>query len=154
MTIWATLQIYKNMNYLPSYTNTEAHNLLKDFMRLKMPLDIEMQDKPFVNICTQGLSKFHYLINNESWQWIVKYLNTGEYDDYRINPQANNIQGTNIQAVILEQLVSQKANIIRVPFIRDYTMIIPLVALFPFGKLLFKIRRSNQFMDFLSNYDL
>lgn len=142
------------MNMLPSYTNMEAHNLLKDFMRLKMPLDIEMQDKPLINICTQRFSKFHYLINNESWQWIVKYLNTGECDDYRINPQANNIQGSNIQEVILKQLIGQKANIIRVPFIREYMMIIPLVALFPYGKLLFKIRRSNQFMDFLSNYNL
>lgn len=132
----------------------EAHNLLKDFMRLKMPLDIEMQDKPFINICTQRFSKFHYLINNESWQWIVKYLNTGECDDFRINPQANNIQGSNIQEVILKQLIGQKANIIRVPFIREYMTIIPLVALFPYGKLLFKIRRSNQFMDFLSNYNL
>lgn len=142
------------MNILPSYTNMEAHNLLKDFMRLKMPLDIEMQNKPFVNVCTQVISKFHYLINRESWQWIVNYLNTGEYDDFRINPQAKNIQGTNIQTVILEQLVIQKANIIRVPFIREYTMMIPLVALFPFGKLLFKIRRSNRFMDFLNNHNL
>lgn len=54
----------------------------------------------------------------------------------------------------VKELIEQKYNIARIPFLRETEAYIKLRGLFRFGKLFFSIRRSDEFIDYLNSKGL
>ncbi|CCZ49521.1 putative uncharacterized protein [Bacteroides sp. CAG:661] len=105
-------------------------------------------------ISSQGTTGIRYLLDEQSWHWILNYLQTGDYEDFGIFPSDISRMTADTQLTCLQELVEQKCNIARIPFLRETEAYVKLRALFRFGKVYFSIKRSDEFMDYLNSKGL
>ena len=90
----------------------------------------------------------------QGWQWILNYLQTGDYEDFGVFPSKLPKLYSEFQEDVVKGLIEQKYNIARIPFLRETEAYIKLRGLFRFGKLFFSIRRSDEFIDYLNSKGL
>lgn len=114
-------------------------------------LDIHVDDA-FALIGSRAVTGIQYMLNPDTWGWILNYLQTGDYEDFGISPST--VSHPVFQTDGLKQLIAQGCNIVRVPFLRETEAYIKLRALFRYGKLFFSIRRNDEFMDYLTDNGL
>ena len=132
-----------------AYDNEVAHRQLKLLMRLGRQLNIRVEDEVWVS--SQGVTGLRYQLNEKSWQWILNYLQTGDYEDFGVFPsEISRFTFEDFQESKVKELVESKCNIARIPFLRETQAFVKLRGLFKFGKLFFSIRRSDDFMDYLN----
>ena len=136
-----------------AYDNEVAHRQLKLLMRQGRQLNIRVEDEAWVS--SQGVTGLRYQLNEKSWQWILKYLQTGDYEDFGVFPsEISRFTFEGFQESKVKELVESKCNIARIPFLRETQAFVKLRGLFKFGKLFFSIRRSDEFMDYLDDKGL
>ena len=132
-----------------AYDNEVAHRQLKLLMRQGRQLNIRVEDEVWVS--SQGVTGLRYQLNEKSWQWILNYLQTGDYEDFGVFPsEISRFTFEDFQESKVKELVESKCNIARIPFLRETQAFVKLRGLFKFGKLFFSIRRSDEFMDYLN----
>ncbi|MCD7940704.1 MAG: hypothetical protein LUH50_11945 [Bacteroides intestinalis] len=133
--------------------NDIAHRQVKALMRQHRILDIRL-DESFALVSTTAVTGLQYMLTPDTWNWILNYLNTGDYEDFGIFP--SNMSGivNDFQINCLKQLIEKGYNIARIPFIRETTGYIKLRGLFKHGKLFFSIRRSDEFINYLESKGL
>ena len=132
-----------------AYDNEVAHRQLKLLMRQGRQLNIRVEDEVWVS--SQGVTGLRYQLNEKSWQWILNYLQTGNYEDFGVFPsEISRFTFEGFQESKVKELVESKCNIARIPFLRETQAFVKLRGLFKFGKLFFSIRRSDEFMDYLN----
>ena len=132
-----------------AYDNEVAHRQLKLLMRLGRQLNIRVEDEAWVS--SQGVTGLRYQLNENSWQWILKYLQTGDYEDFGVFPsEISRFTFEGFQESKVKELVESKCNIARIPFLRETQAFVKLRGLFKFGKLFFSIRKTDDFMDYLN----
>lgn len=122
-------------------------------MMQKRILDIRL-DESFALVSTKGITGIQYMITADTWHWILNYLQTGDYEDFGIFPSDISRMTADTQLTCLQELVEQKCNIARIPFLRETEAFVKLRALFRFGKVYFSIKRSDEFMDYLNSKGL
>ena len=71
----------------PAYDNETAHREVKLLMMQHKQLDIKVENEE-VWISSQGVTGLRYLVNDDSWKWILGYLQTGDYEDFGVFPSA------------------------------------------------------------------
>ena len=136
-----------------TYDNEAAHRQVKLLMKQGKQLNIRIDDEAWISC--QGVTGLRYLLNERSWQWLLNYLRTGEYEDFGVFPSdipRFGFDGSQVNK--LKQLVDEKCNIASIPFLRETQAFVKLRGLFKFGKLFFSIRRSDEFMDYLNENGL
>ena len=122
-------------------------------MKQGKQLNIHIDDEAFVSC--QGVTGLKYELNESSWKWLLNYLQTGDYEDFGVFPSnISRFNFRNEQEDKVKELVKQKCNIARIPFLRETQAFVNLRVLFKFGKLFFSIRRSDEFMDYLNEHGL
>ena len=121
--------------------NMVAHRQIKLLMRQHKTFDIYVT-KEGVSISCFGITRLKYKLNDNGWQWILNYLETGCYEDYGVNPLI--VSDIDCESRIKE-LIEQGSNIARVPS-ETY---MEICAFFRYGKLYFSIRRNDDFMNYL-----
>lgn len=132
-----------------AYDNEVAHRQLKLLMRLGRQLNIRVEDEVWVS--SQGITGLRYQLNEKSWQWILNYLKTGDYEDFGVFPsEISKFTFEDFQENKLKELVETKCNIACIPFLRETQPFVKLRGLFKFGKLFFSIRKTDDFMDYLT----
>lgn len=139
------------MIHFPIHNNEISHRQVKILMRQHRILDIRL-DESFALISTVGVTGLQYMITPDTWKWLINYLQTGDYEDFGIFPSDTSHTVTDFHC--LKELIEQKYNIARIPFLRETEAYIKLRGLFRFGKLFFSIRRSDEFMDYLNSKGL
>ena len=148
----SSLLKYSNMKYIgfpPAYDNEAAHRQVKLLMMQGKELHIRVEDEE-VWISCQGVTGLRYLLNDDGWQWILGYLQTGEYEDFGVFPSAvSHIVNDGYKENKVKGLVEQGCNILPVSFHRETEAYISLRAFFKFGKLFFRIRRTDDFINYL-----
>lgn len=139
---------------IPLVTDNEiAHRQVKILMKQHRILDIRI-DESFALVSTAGVTGLQYMITPDTWKWLITYLQTGDYEDFGIFPSDISNAITDFPKVCLKELIEQRYNIARIPFLRETTAYIKLRGLFKFGKLFFSIKRSDEFMDYLNDKGL
>ena len=136
-----------------AYDNEAAHRQVKLLMKQGKQLNIRVEDEAWIS--SQGVTGIRYQLNESSWQWILNYLQTGDYEDFGVFP--SNIPRFSFedeQESKVKELVEQKCNIACIPFLRETQAFVKLRGLFKFGKLFFSIRRTDDFMDYLNEKEL
>jgi hypothetical protein len=136
------------INFSSLYDNEYAHGQVKQLMGQKCKLTIELTDEPcaWINACR--ITGLRYILNRQSWSWLLAYLRDGKIDDFRVFPlQTERIEDFQMQA--LKELIRTKCNVFRIPFLREVRASVTLIAMFPYGRIKFKIRLTNNFMDYL-----
>ena len=121
--------------------NMVAHRQIKLLMRQHKTFDIYVT-KEGVSISCFGITRLKYKLNDNGWQWILNYLETGCYEDYGVNPLI--VSDIDCESRIKE-LIEQGSNIARVPS-ETY---MEICAFFRYGKLYFSIRRNDKFLNYL-----
>ena len=133
----------------PAYDNETAHREVKLLMMQHKQLDIKVENEE-VWISSQGVTGLRYLLNDDSWKWILGYLQTSEYEDFCVFPSAvSHIVNDGYKESKVKGLVDQGCNILPVSFHRETEAYISLRAFFKFGKLFFRIRRTDDFINYL-----
>lgn len=132
-----------------AYDNEVAHRQLKLLMRLGRQLNIRVEDEVWVS--SQGITGLRYQLNEKSWQWILNYLQTGDYEDFGVFPsEISRFTFEGFQESKVKELVESKCNIARIPFLRETQAFVKLRGLFKYGKLFFSIRKTDDFMYYLN----
>ena len=133
----------------PAYDNETAHRQVKLLMIQRKQLYIRVEDEE-VWISCQGVTGLRYLLNKDSWIWILGYLQTGDYEDFGVNPSAvSSVVMEGYQENKAKELIDQGCNIIPIGFHRETEAYINMRAFFNYGKLYFSIRRTDEFTDYL-----
>lgn len=141
------------MIHFARHNNDVAHREIKSLMMLNKTLDIRLDDS-YALVSTIGITGIQYRITIETWHWILNYLQTGDYEDFGIYPPDTSGIIADSQIACLKELIEQKCNIARIPFLRETEAYIKLRGLFRFGKIFFSIRRSDEFLDYLNSKGL
>ena len=137
------------ISFPPTYNNEVAHRQLKLMMRQGKQLSIRVEDEAWIS--SQGVTGLRYQLNESSWQWILNYLQTGEYEDFGVFPsEISRFTYEGFQESKVRELVESKCNIACIPFLRETQAFVKLRGLFKFGKLFFSIRKTDDFMDYLN----
>ena len=131
--------------------NDIAHREIKILMRQGKNLDIRI-DESFALVSTHAVTGLQYMLTPDNWKWLLNYLRTGDYEDFGIFPSDTTNTFTALDQ--LKELIENRCNIARIPFLRETQAFVKLRGLFKFGKLFFSIRRTDDFMDYLNEKGL
>lgn len=142
----------KQIQFAQTYNNEAAHRQVKLLMKQHKQLYIQVNGEAWIS--SQGVTGIRYQLNTQSWHWILNYLQTGDYEDFGIFPSDISRMTADTQLISLQELIEQKCNIARIPFLRETEAYVKLRALFRFGKLYFSIKRSDEFIDYLNSKGL
>lgn len=142
----------KQIQFPTVFDNETAHRLVKRLMKQHKQLHIKLDEDAWIS--SEGTTEIRYLLNKRSWQWIINYLQTGDYEDFGIFPSDISQIIEDTQTACLKELIEQKCNIARIPFLRETEAYIKLRGLFRFGKIYFSIKRSDEFIDYLNSKGL
>ena len=143
----------KQIQFPAVHDNETVHRQIKTLMKQNRILNIRL-DESFASVSTTAVTGLQYMLTSDTWNWILNYLQTGDYEDFGIFPSDTSNMVTDFQMTCLKELIEQKYNIARIPFLRETTAYIKLRGLFKFGKLFFSIKRSDEFMDYLNDKGL
>lgn len=138
---------------VPSINNEIAHRQVKTLMKQNRILDIRL-DESFALVSTTAVTGLQYMLTPDTWNWILNYLQTGDYEDFGIFPSNRPDMINDFQIACLKELIEKGYNIARIPFIRETTAYIKLRGLFRFGKLFFSIKRTDDFINYLESKGL
>lgn len=137
------------IDFPSAYDNEAAHRDLKLLMMQHKQLHIRVEDEE-VSVSCQGVTGLRYLLNNDSWKWILGYLQTHDYEDFGVFPSAvSHIVYDGYKEGKVKELHEQGFKVVAIPFIRETEANISIIVFFKYGKLFFSIRRSDEFIDFL-----
>ena len=136
-----------------AYDNEAAHRQVKLLMIQGKELHIRVENEE-VEIGCQGVTGLRYLLNDDSWEWIVGYLQSGDYEDFGVFPSAvARITKEGDKENRVKELIEQGYNVLPVRFRRETDTVISLRVIFKFGKLFFNIRRTDMFIDYLITHN-
>ena len=142
------------IDFPSAYDNEAAHRQLKLLMMQNKQLHIRVEDEE-VSVSCQGVTGLRYLLNDDSWKWILDYLQTGNYEDFGVFPSSvSMIVGNGFKEGKVRELVKQGCDILPIPFHRETEAYINLRAIFKFGKLFFSIQRTDDFVNFLIDEEI
>jgi hypothetical protein len=137
------------IDFPSAYDNEAAHRQVKLLMIQRKQLYIRVENEE-VWISCHGVTGLRYLLNDDSWEWILGYLQTGDYEDFGVNPSAvSSVVMEGYQENKAKELIDQGCNIIPIGFHRETEAYINMRAFFNYGKLYFSIRRTDEFTDYL-----
>ena len=143
----------QTITFPSAYDNEAAHRQVKLLMKQGKQLYIRIEDEAWIS--SQGITGLRYQLNESSWQWILNYLQTGDYEDFGVFPsKVSRFTSTDFQEIKLKELIDSKFNIARIPFLRETQAFIHLRGLFRFGKLLFSIKTTDDFINYLNEKGL
>lgn len=135
-----------------AYDNEAAHRQLKLLMRQRKHLEIAVMDNEEVSVSCRGMARLRYQLNEGSWQWILCYLKTGDYEDFGISPSIQpNVTYEGFKEREVRKLIEQGCQIELVPFLHKPETYIELLVLFDYGKLFFSIKRNDEFINHLND---
>ena len=133
--------------------NEDAHRQVKLLMMQGKELHIRVENEE-VEIGCQGVTGLKYLLNDNSWEWILGYLQTGDYEDFGIFPSAvARMAKEGDKEKKVKELIEKDYNVLPVRFRRETDAVISLRVIFKFGKLFFNIRRTDMFIDYLITHN-
>ena len=136
-----------------AYDNEAAHRKLKLLMKQGKQLNIQIENDAWISC--QGVTGLRYQLNDDSWQWLLNYLQNGNYEDFGVFPSdISKFSFEEYKESKIRELVDNKCNVASIPFLRETQAFVNLRVLFKFGKLVFSIRRTDDFMDYLNEKGL
>lgn len=133
-----------------AYDNEAAHRQLKLLMMQGKELHIRVENEE-LEIGCQGITDLRYLLNDDSWKWILGYLQTGDYEDFGVFPSAvARIAKEGDKEKKVKELIEKGYNVLPVRFRRETDAVISLRVIFKYGKLFFYIKRTDEYIDYLN----
>lgn len=142
----------KQIQFAQTYNNEAAHRQVKLLMKQHKQLYIQVNGEAWIS--SQGVTSIRYQLNAQGWQWILNYLQTGDYEDFGVFPSVTIQAMQRVPRGCGKRTNRTEIQYCKNPFLRETEAYIRLRGLFRFGKLFFSIRRSDEFIDYLNSKGL
>lgn len=145
-------------NAAQSYNNVEAHNELKAMMnrgeRVQLYFTIDRFGYEAIRVESKTTKNFAYQLNQESFNWVMKYLMNGETEDLTVKPnkvdKSEETDANNFRKDMLKLFVENGiGNIQFTPEFRDRQGKLTATATFRNGVILFFIERDEDITEYL-----
>lgn len=145
------------------YNNNEAHNELKAIMnrheRISISFSIDKDGYEIVYAESKTTAWFKYRLNAESFAWIMRYLTSGETEDFNVKPmELAKTEYENPDAFksdMLKMFVENKlGNLQFTPEIRDRSGKLSAIASFRHGIVSFRVERTEEMTEYLRDNGL
>ncbi len=137
------------------YDNEGAYQTLQAMMNRKEQLTVKFYSGkdgyPCAWIESKRVAGFKYQLKSESFQGLMQYLTKGEAIDFDSNPSVTDTleEGADFQLMVLQALVSEGKTIQYIPLFRENPEYISAVLPCFKGKVIFRIKRTNEILDYL-----
>lgn len=101
-----------------AYDNETAHRKLKLLMKQGKQLNIQIENDAWISC--QGVTGLRYQLNDDSWQWLLNYLQNGNYEDFGVFPSdISKFSFEEYKESKIRELVDNKCNVASIPFLRE-----------------------------------
>ncbi len=137
------------------YDNEGAYKTLKAMMNSKELLVVKFYSSkdgiPCAWIESRRVAGFKYQLKSESFKGLMNYLENGNASDFDSNPtKADTLDdGADFQLMVLQMLVESGKTLQYVPLFRENPEYLSAVLPCFKGKVIFRIKRSNEVVDYL-----
>lgn len=148
---------------LYNYGNTEAHNLIKKLMLRGENLTIGFFNEDITNyscawIESKTVSAFKYVIfKADNFYWLMNYLVNGEVEDIDAKPfgiQGEVEEEEDFQLCILKNFIESNITVQFSPLHRDGNDFVRALSVFDNGKVIFKLKKTDELLDYLRGRDI
>lgn len=145
-------------NAAESYNNVEAHNELKAMMnrgeRVQLYFTIDRFGYEAIRVESKTTKNFAYQLNQESFNWVMKYLMNGETEDLTVKPdeviKSEETDANKFRKDMLKLFVENGiGNIQFTPEFRDRQGKLTATDTFRNGVILFFIERDEDITEYL-----
>ncbi len=145
-------------NAAESYNNVEAHNELKAMMnrgeRVQLYFTIDRFGYEAIRVESKTTKNFAYQLNQESFNWVMKYLMNGETEDLTVKPdeviKSEETDANKFRKDMLKLFVENGiGNIQFTPEFRDRQGKLTATATFRNGVILFFLERDEDITEYL-----
>lgn len=137
------------------YDNEGAYKTLQVMMNSKEHLVVKFysgkDNKPCAWIESKKVAGFKYELKGETFRGLLKYLIHGEVSDFDSNPSKTVTldKETDFQLLVLKKFVESGKTLQYVPLFRENPEYISAVLPCFKGKVIFRIKRSEDVLDYL-----
>ena len=137
------------------YDNEGAYQTLLVMMNSKEQLTVKFYSGkdgiPCAWVESRRVAGFKYQLKSETFQGLMNYLTKGEVTDFDSNPAATDTvdEGADFQLMVLQELVNEGKTIQYVPLFRENPEYVSAVLPCFKGKVIFRIKRTNDMLDYL-----
>lgn len=137
------------------YDNEGAYQTLQLMMNRKEQLTVKFYSgkdgAPCAWIESKRVAGFKYQLKSDTYQGLMNYLYNGEFIDFDSNPTATDTldEGADFQLMVLQALIREGKTIQYVPLFRENPEYVSAVLPCFKGKVIFRIRRTNEILDYL-----
>lgn len=137
------------------YDNEGAYQTLQAMMNSKEQLTVKFYSGkdgiPCAWVESRRVAGFKYQLKSETFQGLMNYLTKGEVTDFDSNPAATDTvdEGADFQLMVLQELVNEGKTIQYVPLFRENPEYVSAVLPCFKGKVIFRIKRTNDMLDYL-----
>ena len=137
------------------YDNEGAYQTLQTMMNRKELLTVKFYSGkdgiPCALVESRRVAAFKYQLKSETFHGLMQYLTKGEVTDFDHNPAEVDTldEGADFQLMVLQALVSEGKTIQYIPLFRENPEYISAVLPCFKGKVMFRIKRTNEILDYL-----
>lgn len=138
-----------------NYDNEGAFNQLLSMMKRGERIDLKFftskDNHPSVWAESRTVAGFRYDVSSESYDSLLHYLRTGNYELFeKCQSEPDELdEGTDFQLMVLKQFVEGGIMLQYVPLFREYSDKITASVSYLKGKIIFRVNRTQELMDYL-----
>jgi hypothetical protein len=126
-------------------------SMMKRGERIDLKLFTSKDNHPSVWAESRTVAGFRYDVSSESFDSLLLYLQTGNYEPFeKCQSESDELdEGTDFQMMIMKQFVEGGVLLQYVPQFREYTDKVTASISYQKGKILFRVNRTQELMDYL-----
>lgn len=149
------LNINELLSSTQEYDNKGAYQTLQEMMNRKEVINVKFfadkQGYPCAWIESANVAGFKYILKNESFAGLMKYLIKGEVSDFDAAPiQIETVNDPrDFQLNLFKQFVESGRKIQYVPLFREANGYVSANIPFFKGKIFFRVERTSELLDYL-----
>lgn len=157
-----TLNITFESKAVKNYDNNGAHEAAKLIMKKHENLSVKFKtDKdnyPYAWLESKSVAGFKLRLNQKELIWLMRYLKEGETEDFGTEPE--NVEAyqegenNDLQLSIFKQLIENGKILQFIPMFRETTGYVTAYASFKKGKIVFRLKRTDDLMEYLTEKEL
>lgn len=144
-----------------SYDNNGAHNAAKSIMNKSENMSIQFKTGkdgfPYAWLESKTVAGFKLILNKYELNWLMRYLVSGETEDHGTDPEnveAYQSEEKDLQLSIFKQMIEKGKTMQFVPRFRETNGYITAYASFKKGKVIFRLKETEELNEYLAEKDL
>ena len=154
-----------NINFdnktVKNYDNNGAHNAAKSIMSKSENMSIQFKTGkdgfPYAWLESKTVAGFKLILNKYELNWLMRYLVFGETEDHGTDPdnvEAYQSEEKDLQLSIFKQMIEKGKTMQFVPRFRESNVYITAYASFNKGKVIFRLKETEELNEYLAEKDL